>query len=314
MSIPHINLRDYREGDAQTRAEFVQTLGKGLEEVGFLTVGGHGLDKANIEKSYAMFREFFALPDEVKRQYDKVAGGARGYTPFGREHAKDQKLPDLKEFWHTGQDLPEGHALRGEYPDNVWPEEMPGMQAVILHLYRQFEECAATMLTALAEYYGLPSNTFADMIVAGNSILRTIHYPPLSEAMPAGAVRAAAHEDINLITLLIESQGAGLEILTQDNQWEAVHALEGDIIVDSGDMLHRLTNGVIPATTHRVVNPTEGENRSRYSMPFFVHPYSACDLTVMDHFVSADRPAKWPPITAGQFLQQRLEEIGLIKK
>ncbi|CAM2009337.1 isopenicillin N synthase family dioxygenase [Acanthopleuribacter pedis] len=314
MSIPHINLSDYREGDAQTKQAFVQTLGKGLEEVGFLTVGGHGLDKEVIAKTYAMFREFFALPEAVKCQYDKVAGGARGYTPFGREHAKDQKLPDLKEFWHTGQELPAGHPLRAEYPDNVWPVEIEGMEAAVTGLYRQFENCAATLLEALADYYGLPKSIFSDMITDGNSILRTIHYPPIDGGMPAGAVRAAAHEDINLITLLIESQGAGLEILTQENEWEAVHALEGDIIVDSGDMLHRLTNGVIPATTHRVVNPVEGENRSRYSMPFFVHPFSACDLTVMDHFVTEERPAKWPPITAGRFLQQRLEEIGLIKK
>ena len=198
--------------------------------------------------------------------------------------------------------------------DNVWPKEIEGMEAAVTGLYRQFESCAATLLEALADYYGLSKSIFSDMITDGNSILRTIHYPPIDGGMPAGAVRAAAHEDINLITLLIESQGAGLEILTQENEWEAVHALEGDIIVDSGDMLHRLTNGVIPATTHRVVNPVEGENRSRYSMPFFVHPFSACDLTVMDHFVTEERPAKWPPITAGQFLQQRLEEIGLIKK
>ncbi|CAM2065329.1 Isopenicillin N synthase family oxygenase [Sulfidibacter corallicola] len=314
MSIPRIDLRDYRQGDAATRSRFIQTLGDGLKDVGFLVVSGHGLDAEVIDRTYGMFRDFFALPDDVKRKYDVVAGGARGYTPFGREHAKYTNVPDLKEFWHTGQELPEGHSLREEYPDNVWANEMPDMKEYVVKLYRGFEECASTLLTALAEYFEFPTDTFSKMMVDGNSILRTIHYPPLSEDMPAGAVRAAAHEDINLITLLIESQGAGLEILTQDNRWEPVHALEGDIIVDSGDMLSRLCNGVIPATTHRVVNPAQGENKSRYSMPFFVHPYSACDLTVMDHFVSEDRPAKWPPITAGAFLQQRLDEIGLSKK
>lgn len=313
MKVPRINLQDYRNGSQNDRTRFIQTLGDGLRNTGFLNVDGHGLDPEVVAKTYDQFRNFFDLSEDIKRQYDCVPGGARGYTPFGREHAKDSSIPDLKEFWHIGQELAANHDYRSHYPDNVWPKELPDLKTFSLKLYRAFEACAHTMLEALAIYFDLPKNTFSSMMVDGNSVFRIIHYPPLATDTPAGAVRAAAHEDINLITLLIESQGGGLEILTHDGQWLPVGALAGDIIVDSGDMLSRVTNGVIPATTHRVVNPPQEKNDSRYSMPFFVHPYSSCDLTVMDSFVSPDRPAKWPPITAGDFLQQRLNEIGLSK-
>ena len=314
-NVPHIDLRDYRHGDEGTRAKFIKTLGDGLVDCGFLTVGGHELDPKVIDTAYDRFKKFFSLDDGAKRQYDKAAGGQRGYTPFGKEQAKDADVPDLKEFWHTGQELAADHPYRSQYgeqyPDNLWPTEFPEMKDALLGLYRGMERCASTILEALAHYFELPPQTFRDMIVDGNSILRTIHYPPLSANTPAGAVRAAAHEDINLITLLIESHGGGLEILTQQGDWLQVDALAGDIIVDSGDMLTRCTNGVIPATTHRVVNPAGDQNHSRYSMPFFAHPYPSCDLTVMERFIEDDRPAQWPPITAHQFLEQRLREIGL---
>lgn len=311
QQVPHINLKDYREGDEATRKRFVKTLGDGLCEFGFLTVGDHGVDRDLIARSYDLFRQFFALSEEVKAKYDCVPGNARGYTPFGREHAKDSDQPDLKEFWHVGQELPEGHEYRSHYPDNIWPAEVPELRKTSLALYRAIEECAFVLLTALADYFSLAPNTFSRMAQYGDSILRAIHYPPLPKIEASHRVRAAAHEDINLITLLPQSRGAGLEILTRQGQWLAVNAPEGDLVVDSGDMISRVTNDVVPATTHRVLTPVEEESRSRYSMPFFVHPYASCPLNVLDHFVSKDNPPKHPPITARDFLTQRLREIGL---
>lgn len=310
--IPRINLHDYQSDDAASRAALVETLGRAFEDYGFVVVANHGLDPAMIAHTYDCFKRFFALDQATKDKYIGAFAGQRGYTPFGKEQAKDADVPDLKEFWHIGQELPEGHAYRAHYPDNIWPEEIAELKETALTLYRAYEQCAVTILQALADFYQLPRETFASMMDTGDSILRVIHYPPLDKAMPAGAVRAAAHEDINLITLLTQSEGAGLEILTNKGTWLPVHALEGDIIVDSGDMLKRCTNGVIPATTHRVVNPEESENTARYSMPFFVHPFAACDLAVKDRFVSEDQPAQWPAITARAFLKQRLREIGLL--
>ncbi len=312
-NIPTVNLNDYTAGDPAGRARLVQTLGDGLREFGFLNVEGHGIDSDLIRGTYRLWQRFFELDDATKRQYAGVEGGARGFTPFGVEHAKDYPLPDLKEFWHVGQELPEGHPYRSEYPANVWPQELPEIKDPTLRLYKSLERVAENLLRALAEYFELPRETFASMIDYGNSILRVIHYPPVSpDAAPA--VRAAAHEDINLITLLCEATDSGLEILTQDGKWMPVETGPGQIVVDAGDMLSRCTNEVVPATTHRVVNPTaESAHRDRYSMPFFVHPYSTCDLTVMERFTSEDAPPKFPPITAGQFLDQRLREIGLKK-
>lgn len=311
--IPRIDLRDYRKGNQAQHQAFIKHLGDGLKDCGFVIVSGHGIAADLIDRTYDQFKQFFALPETTKDQYDLVDGGARGYTPFGREHAKDANVPDLKEFWHIGQELPTGDPLRQYYPDNIWPREIPALKPTALQLYRAFENVAEIILEALADFFDLPQRTFADMIVKGDSVFRIIHYPPLPEAPVPGAVRAAAHEDINLITILSESQGQGLEILTKQGDWIPVNALSGDLIVDSGDMLKRVTNDVIPATTHRVVNPPASENRARYSMPFFVHPYATCDLTVMERFTSDANPAKWPPITAYEFLRQRLKEIGLIK-
>jgi isopenicillin N synthase-like dioxygenase len=311
-SIPTIDLNDFTAGEGRTRARLIQTLGDGLREFGFLNVEGHGIDSSLIRGTYSLWQQFFELPEEVKRKYAGVAGGARGFTPFGVEHAKDNPLPDLKEFWHVGQEIPEGHPYRDEYPPNLWPAELPQIQEPTVRLYKSLERVAENLLFALAEYFDLPRDTFASMMEWGNSILRIIHYPAVrADQLPA--VRAAAHEDINLITLLCEATDSGLEILTREGDWMPVASGEGQIVVDAGDMLSRFTNEVVPATTHRVVNPAEGSTRDRYSMPFFVHPYSACDLTIHERFVSADNPAKYPPITAGQFLEQRLREIGLKK-
>jgi isopenicillin N synthase-like dioxygenase len=311
-NIPTVDLNDYTSGDPATRARLIDTLGGGLQEYGFLNVEGHGIDSSLIRGTYDLWKRFFELPDEVKRKYSGIEGGARGYTPFGVEHAKDNPLPDLKEFWHVGQEAPEGHPFRQEYPPNVWPQELPEIQQPTLRLYKSLERVAENLLRALAEYFELPRNRFSSMMDVGNSILRVIHYPPVKPEY-APAVRAAAHEDINLITLLCEATDSGLEILTREGEWMAVETGPGQIVVDAGDMLSRFTNEVVPATTHRVVNPAENAARDRYSMPFFVHPYSACDLTIEDRFVSEDNPPKYPPIAAGQFLEQRLREIGLKK-
>jgi isopenicillin N synthase-like dioxygenase len=309
-NIPTVDLNDYTAGDAAARSRLIETLGQGLSEFGFLNVEGHGIDSSLIRGTYDLWKRFFELPDEVKRRYAGVEGGARGYTPFGVEHAKDNPLPDLKEFWHIGQEPPEGHPYRQEYPENVWPAEIPEIRQPTQRLYSSLERVAENLLRALAEYFDMPRDTFASMMTVGNSILRVIHYPPVRPDQ-APAVRAAAHEDINLITLLCEATDSGLEILTRQGEWMAVETGPGQIVVDAGDMLSRFTNEVVPAATHRVVNPAENAARDRYSMPFFVHPYSACDLTIDDRFVSADNPPKYPPITAGQFLEQRLREIGL---
>ncbi len=311
-NIPTVDLNDYTSGGAATRSRLIETLGEGLQEFGFLNVEGHGIDSSLIRGTYDLWKRFFELPDDVKRKYAGVEGGARGYTPFGVEHAKDNPLPDLKEFWHVGQEPPEGHPFRSEYPANVWPAEIPEIQEPTLRLYSSLERVAENLLRALAEYFEMPRDSFSSMMDVGNSILRILHYPPVKPEY-APAVRAAAHEDINLITLLCEATDSGLEILTREGEWMPVETGPGQIVVDAGDMLSRFTNEVIPATTHRVVNPAENAARDRYSMPFFVHPYSACDLTIPEQFVCADNPPKYPPITAGQFLEQRLREIGLKK-
>jgi isopenicillin N synthase-like dioxygenase len=311
-NIPTVDLNDYTSGGGASRERLVRTLGDGLKEFGFLNVEGHGIDSSLIRGTYDLWKRFFELPDGVKRQYSGTAGGARGYTPLGIEHAKDNPLPDLKEFWHVGQEPPAGHPYRDEYPANVWPKEIPEIQEPTLRLYSSLERVAENLLRALADYFEMPRETFASMMAVGNSILRIIHYPPVKpEQLPA--VRAAAHEDINLITLLCEATDSGLEILTREGEWMPVETGPGQIVVDAGDMLSRFTNEVVPATTHRVVNPAENAARDRYSMPFFVHPYSACDLTIHERFVDAGHPPKYSPITAGQFLEQRLREIGLKK-
>ena len=241
-------------------------------------------------------------------------GGQRGYTSFGKEHAKNRKVGDLKEFWHVGRDLEEGNPRRSTYGKNEWPAELPEFKANTLALYNALDGAASVMLQALAEFFKMPRTTFSDMAKDGNSVLRIIHYPPLKDQFIPGAVRAAEHEDINLITLLCESTASGLELLTRQNEWLPIDSIRGQIIVDSGDMLSRITNEVIPSTTHRVVNPaSSAEDTPRYSMPFFVHPYPDCMLRIFDECVTPQNPKRYPDITADNFLMQRLREIGLIK-
>ncbi|ATB36733.1 oxidoreductase [Cystobacter fuscus] len=313
--IPLVNLSHYRSGTPEERTRFVRVFGEALREFGFVSVEGHGIDDGLIRRTYADVEAFFHQPEAVKQRYHVPEfGGQRGYTPFGREHAKNRTVGDLKEFWHVGRDLPSGHPRSPSVAaHNIWPEEVPSFRANTLDLYRALDEAAAVMLQAIAEYFGIERTTFSDMAQDGTSVLRVIHYPPLKDRFVPGAVRAAEHEDINLITLLCEGTASGLEILTRDGEWIPVDTLRGQIVVDSGDMLSRITNGVIPATTHRVVNPpSPAEDNTRYSMPFFVHPYPECVLAPLPSTVTPDKPGE-PPITADAFLKQRLREIGLLK-
>jgi isopenicillin N synthase-like dioxygenase len=313
--VPVIHLSDYRRGTPQERQRFVQTFGDALKEFGFASIDDHGIADSLIRRTYADVQAFFALPEEARRGYEVPGGGGqRGYTGFGKEHAKNRKIGDLKEFWHVARELPPEHPLQAFYGHNVWPRELSTFRENTLSLFSALDEVASVLLHSLADYFSLPGETFSTMAKDGNSILRVIHYPPLKEKFVPEAVRAAEHEDINLITLLCEGTASGLELLTRDGEWLPVDTLKGQIVVDSGDMLSRITNHVIPSTTHRVVNPkTAEEDTPRYSMPFFVHPYPDCELKVLDCTVTEDRPAKYPPITADAFLKQRLREIGLLK-
>lgn len=313
--IPLLDLSHYTRGTSQERDTFIKSWGDGLKEFGFVSIVNHGVDPDVIARTYADAERLFGLPADTKRKYEVPGGGGqRGYTSFGKEHAKNRKVGDLKEFWHVGRELPAGSSKKASYGDNQFPTELPAFKANSLALYQALDAAAAVMLRALADYFKLPTETFAEMAHDGNSILRIIHYPPLKDMFVPGAVRAAEHEDINLITLLCESTSSGLEILTRQGDWLAVDANKGQIVVDSGDMLSRITNEVIPSTTHRVVNPpSSAEDVVRYSMPFFVHPYPECMLRIFDQCVTPENPKRYPDITADGFLQQRLREIGLIK-
>ncbi|MBX7102140.1 MAG: isopenicillin N synthase family oxygenase [Myxococcaceae bacterium] len=314
MPIPLLSLHDHTHGTAKERARFAAAFGKGLEEFGFVSIRDHGVPDPLIRKTYALAERFFALPREAKDRTEVPGGGGqRGYTAFGKEHAKNRKVGDLKEFFHVGRELPQGHPRAASYGGNRWPTELPEFAPAALELFGALDRCAAQLLEALAESFGAPREVFSEMARDGNSILRIIHYPPLKDLFIPGAVRAAEHEDINLITLLCEGTSSGLEILTRDQQWIAVDTLKGQIVVDSGDMLSRICNEVIPSTTHRVVNPrTPAEDTVRYSMPFFVHPWPGAVLSCLPQCESKERPRKYPDITADDFLTQRLREIGLI--
>lgn len=304
--IPLVNLSHYTHGTPQERERFVRTWGDGLKEFGFVSVEAHGVDDALIRRTYQDVERLFALPEANKQRYAIPNGfGQRGYTGYGQEHAKNRTVGDLKEFWHVG---------REQYGQNVWPEEVPSFRQNTSELYAQLERASFVMLHALADYFALPRETFSSMAHEGNSVLRLIHYPPLKDKFIPGGVRAAEHEDINLITLLCEGTASGLEILTRQGDWISVDTLRGQIVVDSGDMLSRVTNDVVPSTTHRVVNPPSIEqDNTRYSMPFFVHPYADCVLDPPACFRGEGHKQPEPPITADAFLKQRLREIGLLK-
>lgn len=317
VNIPRLDLNTYLNGSAAERKQFSDDIGKAFNETGFVTITNHGLSKELIDNLYAQVKALFALPDSIKSEYEIAElAGQRGYTGRGKETAKGFKTPDLKEFWQIGQTVTDDAVLKEDYPDNLVVKELPAFNTTTLEVYKKLEDTGTHLLRAIAVYLGLDENYFDDKVHNGNSILRTLHYFPIEnpDAVPADAVRAGAHEDINLITLLIGASADGLEVLTRDGSWFAVKAHGEDLVVNVGDMLQRLTNNKLKSTTHRVVNPPrELMKNSRYSVPFFLHPVSNMDLTSLPSTVDAERPKKYSDTTAGEYLDERLREIGLKK-
>lgn len=314
MGIPSVDLNDFIHGNAEQKKNFVAELGHAYEGIGFVAVKNHLIAEATVERLYKEVKAFFDLPEDTKKKYEIVElAGQRGYTSFGREHAKGSNAGDLKEFWHFGQEVTDGDPIKSEYPANIFTQELPGFNEVGIQAYRDLESTGRYMLRAIAIHLGLDEFYFDAKIKNGNSILRPIHYPPIT-AEPKSAVRAGQHEDINLITLLIGASADGLEVLNKKNEWVAVTALPDHIVVNVGDMLQRLTNGKLKSTTHRVVNPSrEKWGSSRFSIPFFLHPRSEMRLDCLASCVPAGEKPNWEPISAGDFLDERLAEIGLKK-
>jgi isopenicillin N synthase-like dioxygenase len=316
--IPSLDLADFLSGDDERKQNFVEALGAAYTNIGFVAIKNHNLSEELTENLYSVIKRFFALPEEVKLKYARPElAGQRGYTPKGQEHAKGRSTGDLKEFYHVGQPLSDvNDPVMKEYPENVWPAEVPEMATICTQAYQTLEAAGKHMLQAIALYLGLDEFYFEDKVRFGNSILRPIHYFPIEnpEEVPADAVRAAEHGDINLITLLMGASTDGLQVLRRDGEWIPITALPEQIVVNVGDMLARHTNDRLKSTIHRVVNPPrELMNSSRYSIPFFMHPRSAMDLSCLDVCVDAEHPKKYEDITAGEFLNQRLAEIGLKK-
>lgn len=312
--IPSLDLNDFKSGDIAKKEHFVKSLGEAFHYIGFAAIKSHGLNDNLVGQLYEVIKKFFSLPDEIKRKYE-IPGlnGQRGYTSKGKEHAKGRSTGDLKEFYHVGQDIQDDST---DYPPNVWPEEVPEMKDVCLKVYKTLEETGNQLLRAIALYLGLDENYFDEKIRNGQSILRPIHYFPIEKPgeIPEDAVRAAAHGDINLITLLMGASADGLQILRRDGKWIPVTALPDQIVVNVGDMLSRLTNEKLTSTIHQVINPPrEKMKTSRYSIPFFMHPRFEMDLDVLTNCINKENPKKFEDITAGEFLAQRLAEIGLRK-
>ena len=314
-AIPSVNLEDFLSGDPKRKEAFVQAIGKAYEEIGFVALKGHFLNENLTDSLYEEIANFFALEESVKKKYEIPGiGGQRGYTSFGKESAKGKKEGDLKEFWHFGQYVEDNPKLEKEYPDNVIVEELPKFNEVGKEAYKQLERTAKYVLRALALYVGLDEFYFDDYIKNGNSILRPIHYPPIQNE-PKGAVRAAAHGDINLITLLMGAQGKGLQVQNHEGEWIDAIAQPDELMINVGDMLSRHTNNKLKSTIHRVVNPPkELWGTSRYSIPFFMHPISEMPLNCLEGCIDENHPKLYEDITAGEFLTERLIELGLIKK
>ncbi|HRG08705.1 MAG TPA: 2-oxoglutarate and iron-dependent oxygenase domain-containing protein [Cyclobacteriaceae bacterium] len=315
--IPSLDLADFTSGDAQRKNKFVQQLGSAYNNIGFVAIKNHYLTDELSAKLYSTIKKFYALPDAVKQKYE-IPGlaGQRGYISKGKEHAKGRNTGDLKEFYHVGQEVLDDDPIKKEYPDNVWPSEIPEFKEIALDVYKRLEKTGVQMLKAIALYLNLPENYFDDKVHHGNSILRPIHYFPIEDpdSVPEDAVRAAEHGDINLITLLMGASADGLQVLRRDGKWIPITALPEQLVVNVGDMLERLTNKKLKSTIHRVVNPPRHlMNTPRYSIPFFMHPRSEMDLTALSSCVDAQHPKLWDDIKAGEFLNQRLREIGLKK-
>ncbi|OOQ58508.1 isopenicillin N synthase family dioxygenase [Mucilaginibacter pedocola] len=317
INIPRLDLNTYVNGSAEERKQFSDAIGSAFNETGFVTITNHGLSKELMDKLYEQVKALFALPEATKQQYEiPELAGQRGYTGKNKETAKGFKVPDLKEFWQIGQIDPEETASKEDYPDNMTVAELPEFNSTTEEVYQKLEAAGKHLLRAIAVYLELPENYFDDKVEHGNSILRTLHYFPIEDpdSLPDDAVRAGAHEDINLITLLIGASADGLELLTRENKWFPVTAFGEDLVVNVGDMLQRLTNNKLKSTTHRVVNPPrELMKNSRFSVPFFLHPKSDMDLTSLPSTIDAEHPKVYSDMTAGEYLDERLREIGLKK-
>ncbi len=315
--IPSLDLADFYGDDYNRKVRFVEALGQAYNNIGFVAIKNHFLTDQMQDEIYRDIKQFFALSDDVKKKYERTdLAGQRGYTGKGKEHAKGRNTGDLKEFYHVGQELTATELREEEYPANIFPEEVPSFKESSLAVYRALEKTGAHMLSAIALYLELPEDYFNDKIFHGNSILRPIHYFPIKnpESVPADAVRAAEHGDINLITLLMGASADGLQVLRRDGKWIPITALPSQLVVNVGDMLERLTNGKLKSTIHRVVNPPrETMNKPRYSIPFFMHPRSEMSLAALPQCIDDEHPKQWEDITAGEFLDQRLREIGLKK-
>lgn len=312
--IPSVDLNDFLSDDPERKQKFVNQIGRAYEDIGFVALKGHFLSDSLVSDLYKSVKEFFALPVETKEKYEiEGIGGQRGYTSFGKEHAKDKKEGDLKEFWHFGQYVDESEKQKYNYPENVEVSEVPQFNTAGKEAYKQLEKTGIYVLRALALYLGLNEFYFDDKVKNGNSILRPIHYPPIKEE-PKGAVRAGAHGDINLITLLMGASAGGLQVLRKDGVWVDALPQPDELVINVGDMLSRHTNNKLKSTIHRVINPPREEwDKPRYSIPFFMHPVSEMKLNVLENCVDDQHPKQFEDITAGEFLTQRLREIGLIK-
>lgn len=318
--IPSLDLADFTCGTQAQKEAFVNKLGEAYQNIGFVAIKNHGLSKDLQDRLYHSIKEFFALSDEIKSNYEKPdIGYQRGYTGKGKEHAKGRNTGDLKEFYHIGQELeliPDSDPIKAEYPENLWPRELPAFKTDALEAFKTLENAGKSMLRAIALHLGLTEDYFEDKVAYGNSILRQIHYFPIEnpEEVPADAVRAAEHGDINLITLLMGASADGLQVLRKDGKWIPITALPDQLVVNVGDMLERLTNKKLKSTIHRVVNPPrELMHTSRYSIPFFMHPRSEMSLTCLESCIDEEHPKLFEDATAGEFLEERLRELGLRK-
>ncbi|PCJ64504.1 MAG: flavonol synthase [Bacteroidetes bacterium] len=315
QTIISLDLNEFKNGTEKQKQKFVQDLGAAYEKIGFVAVFNHELSDHITENLYKYTKAFYALPIETKIKY-RIEGiaGQRGFTSWGTEHSKDSKVGDLKEFFHFGQEIPEELKAKYNYHENITVDEVPEFNDYGLRAYTALQETGKFMLRAIALYLNLDEMYFDQYIKYGNSILRPIHYGPIVDA-PSSAVRAGQHEDINLITLLMGASAEGLEVLDKQNNWVAITALPNQLVVNVGDMLQRLTNNKLRSTTHRVVNPPKEKwGTTRFSIPFFLHPESEMRLDCLDNCVTPDNPKKYEDISAGDFLTERLIEIGLLEK
>lgn len=314
QNIPSVDLRDFLSDEPNRKQQFVNEIGKAFEEIGFVALKGHFLEDALVSELYSEIRHFFALPLETKRRYEiPEIGGQRGYVSFGKEHAKGREEGDLKEFWHFGQYVSKNSVYASEYPENVIVNELPRFNTVGKEAYQMLEKTGIFVLRALALHLGLDELYFDQYGYEGNSILRPIHYPPIT-VEPENAIRAAAHGDINLITLLMGAQGKGLQVQNHDGEWIDAIAEPDELVINVGDMLSRHTNNKLKSTIHQVVNPPrELWGTSRYSIPFFMHPISEMRLDCLENCIDEENPKKYEAISAGEFLHERLIELGLIK-